>query len=407
MANGKVSKRKSNKNENPRRGFDCTDDYRFLSEFLIVLEKEEFENLKVTPKDVDIKLKRLFLKRAKDEFKINEIPCPRLTIKDVTLCECNKRVGIVNNSRLGDFQGDPIRNAGGRPQGDPLRDTGGRPKGDVNSYITLNELVGQSGFIHHSCCCSKSNVEVRKPKNAKQIGVLDTAVDVKFVYEYMSVHYPKVDRSLFSIVNKSCQHTGLSSNSGHGTMVVICLLEKLYANNRKKKQPVCINVYNVARDILLPGNKLPTQIIAQSDVICELYKAVEDGNKLLNMSFGFTYQVHLIEKVIEEILPMVKIITCSAGNDGFDLTDGQHVNYPSAFARDFDTKKIKEVTGFMLDGNNKKVPWEKNAIVQTNKIKKIGNLDNYKRCMENAVLDEHTNSGGTSFSSPRLLGTLI
>lgn len=411
MAKGRTYKgRQSKGNENiPRRGIENTEDYRFLPEFLIVLDKEEFDNLDVTPSNIDKRLKTLILQKAKREFRINGIKCPKsVTIDSVRLCPCNKRVGTVHNPALGDFQGDPIHNAGGRPQGDPIRDPGGRPNGDINSYINLNNVIAQSGFIHQaSCCCKDSGSNGPKPDKALQISVLDTAVDIPFVYQYIAQHYPTIDTSLFSIIDKTCQHSDLSTNTSHGTMVVISLLERLYNHKKKRKTPVCINLYNVARDFVPPKSKLPIQIITQADVLCSLLKAVDDGNMFLNMSFGFSYQVHLIEKVLLEILPKVKLITCSAGNDGHNLTDGQHVNYPSGFAREFDTDQIKEVTGTMIDRRNRIVPWFKNATALTNKIGRVSGLRNYKRCEDDAVLDDSSKSGGTSFSSPRFLGKLL
>jgi len=365
---------------------------QYLPELIIVLTDKEFKKIEGNPNEIDGKIKKIMLDKARLLYEGRAVKIP--DDSEIILCECNKQVGIIQNVEIN-----------GKLEGNPLPHAGSKEEGEVDLNLFIRQPDYGFGDLIQKCCCD--NIEpqtIVKPKNAISVGVLDSGIDVQFINEYFRRNHPSVLLSNFTIRNKSCSNSNLSPNIGHGTMVVISLLERLYTGKKPFKKHVCINGYNIVRSQVLKGDNFPSNIITQADIVCALLKAIKE-NEYLNMSFGYTEDTHLIRMIMKNLPKEILGVTCSAGNEGKEIDLSRHFHYPSGYSREFPDDRIKEVTGLMKVGSKMRL-WQQNQDVRTNTIpgQVVGV---FPKSQDDAVINKATRSGGTSFSAPRYLASII
>lgn len=362
----------------------------YLPELVIVLTDKEFAAIKGNANVLDDLIKAAMIQKAKKMFEGKAVEIPQDS--EVVLCECNKHVGVIQKVNInGTLEGDPLPRAGSKEEGEA----------DLNLYTRFDNIG--FGTLSSRCCSHGTDPDnVKVPGNAINVGILDSAIDTDFVYNYFRTNHSEVDTSKFIIINRSCTTDQSSTDVDHGTTVAICLLKRLYVELKFQKS-ICINAYNIVRSQLLHGDLYPTNIITQADIVCALLKAIPE-NSYLNLSFGFNEDTHLIQNIMRRLPSSLKFVTTSAGNEGKDITNGINFHYPSGYARDFRTGKIREVTGTMKKGA-RTVRWVKDANRQTNNV--IVVPPGYIKAEDDAVVNTNSKAGGTSFSSPRYLAGLI
>jgi len=378
---------------------DCCEEAKsdtgLFQEILVKFDTEKEDEEKYVKDD--------FIKKARNLYPgLQEIDESEF---DARICKCNNQVAVVflkNGLILGEIQNSPLT-------GD------GVDQGDVNYYsdITFESLVISEKLI------SKNVVEYKPNQNNDQselylgnatevekwidVIFLDTAIDRTLLRHFINTRPNSIDINLIKISEASCIGDEPKSMT-HGTAVVFCFLERYFETTRSNKVGINIIVYDVSRFI----PELQRVVIPQFRVVCALLKIAKEypDCKYMNMSFGFDIPIPQVKELITGILINNCILTCSAGNKGWNITNPNGLfNYPSGYSRiNGVTGKLYEVFGNMGYGTTVVQEWDDGEDNKTNFT--IPSIHSKSR-HDNAVWNETNNSGGTSFAAPRALASLI
>lgn len=315
---------------------------------------------------------------------------------NVHICSCNNKVAIVslNNSPiLGHIQNSPLK-------GEGVEDGGA----NYFANITSESLVISKELVYR-----KNEEECKfgdEQSDWIKVIFLDSAVDDMMLTKFVQERQNNIQFDKFSLTQEDCTQES-SESKLHGTAVVYCFLEQYFADYSSDniKKGVKIIVYNVTKLIPNPDRV----VVPQFRVVCALLKIIDDHPdcRYMNMSFGFDINIPMVGSLINEYLQNDCILTCSAGNRGWDISTGsRRANYPSGFSRSGTVSSlIFEVFGQMNNDQNALVKWDDGQDNSTNFTVPEIHINGLH---DNAVWDSSIDSrGGTSFAAPRALAKLI
>ena len=371
------------------------------------------ENEKAVSKSEFINIaKKLYEPRLKDTL---------IPEDNVKICPCDGRVALISS----DSWPDGVLHPGGS------HNSNGNGSNDGNTNFA--HLVPNYQHLIDICkkALGKSNlVSCDFPDRTNEsitVAFLDTSLDGDLLYSLC--HISNINTNNISLEQIDCTKNN-TTDTAHGTGVAITFLKKFYSITANKNKKIHLQIYNVTR-MTKEGLAVPL-----FQVLCALYNIIHDGTvKYINMSLGFPKEIPIVYKLIKRHLNHIPI-TCSAGNDGLDITHGnsdEHGNFPSGYARDYfsksvikhepdywesnpiQLKNIIEVFGLPNVSGPHKGVWRNYSSSRPSPTEKMesnrmGNTHPTNvTTLDDAVFDRGINNfdGGTSFAAPRALAKII
>lgn len=178
---------------------------------------------------------------------------------------------------------------------------------------------------------------IPSPSHTPLIAILDTGVEPRFLKNIPGD--PFNGKYLYNLASTICDINGsfgwnfvddnnnIKDDRGHGTLVAATMIEAFY-----KMVPVGIptNIYPRILTVKIldtcgRGNTY--------DAACGIKYAELQGADIMNLSWGIPFNDQILQQVILEATSTGSYMSCSAGNNGLDLTTEEH--FPSGYSNPF------------------------------------------------------------------------
>lgn len=351
-----------------------------------------------------------FINLANELYDIDLRSIPGLK---VNICPCEPKVALIS---VNSFPDGVLH-----PEGSKKSDDNGSNNGDTNFYSSIkNERNILGAFMKSKPKDLKTHSFPDKTAKSINIAFLDTYVDCDFLFHLSNLNNNNIKTENISLEFQDCV-TDKEPETDHGTAVVFCFLNEFYSHPRNADKKVHLHIFNVTRKIEIDGEEEPDIVVTQFKVLCSLYKIKAIKNiDYINMSFGFSTNLPILEKLLkkqsENKPPIINAkITCSAGNDGLDISNGSgDCNYPSGYAREEGYPNIIEVFGAEIENHPRsRLSGYNNVWLNLDggmESNRLGTPHDPTGTSEaNAVFYRNDNryEGGTSFAAPRKLANII